>query len=244
MNTLAKSTYNEILTIATDPDSESGSAFATLKSLFEHTKKVYSVNDPFLSSYTLGFTDPAHIETVRKANLATFVSSVFGSRDVGFFHLNEYFMDTFVADGSRLLKPQAQLFLDLKTQAYISAMTNGNRPRNVVIADLFPPDLEERLLSRRPGAKQVTPSEGEFLQRARNRSKAMLDEPDTREAIAALPKKYIWEDFLKDVSTYVSKNFEALVGLPVSLITSTAPSLLNCGITFVQKCLVKGSICL
>ena len=160
-------------------------------------------------------TDPAAIETLRKANLATFVSSVFGSRDVGFYHLNEYFLDTFVADGNRLLKTQAGIFLDLKTQAYISAITNGGQPKAVLLHDLFPEDLEQRLLSRRPGARQLAPSEVEFLQRARNRRKALEDEPDTDDAIDGLHRKYVWEQFLQDVITYVSKNFEMIVGVPV-----------------------------
>lgn len=156
------------------------------------------------------------MNTIRKANMATFVSSVFGSQDVGFYHLNENFLDTFLSDGSRLLKNQAQLFLDLKTQAYISAVNSGDRSREEILEDLFPHDLDERLLKRRPGAKQLTPSEADFVQRARNRRKALLEEPSTDEAVKSLPEKYIWEDFLRDISTYVAKNFTAIVGVPVS----------------------------
>ena len=156
------------------------------------------------------------MNTIKKANMATFVSSVFGSQDVGFYHLNENFLDTFLSDGSRLLKNQAQLFLDLKTQAYISAVNSGDRSREEILEDLFPQDLDERLLRRRPGAKQLTPSEVDFIQRARNRRKALLEEPSTDEAVKTLPEKYIWEDFLRDISTYVAKNFEAIAGVIVS----------------------------
>lgn len=55
-------------------------------------------------------------KVIRKVNLATFISSVFGSVDVGFFHLNEGFLTTMAPDGGRLLKDMARLFLDLKTQ--------------------------------------------------------------------------------------------------------------------------------
>lgn len=213
INTLAKSSYQEILTIATKPDSDPGQAYATLKSLFDHTKKVYSITEPFLNPYELGLVENAHLDTIRKANMATFVSSVFGSQDVGFYHLNENFLDTFVADGGRLLKNQAQLLLDLKTQAYISAATTGERSREAILDDLFPHDLGDRLLRRRTGAKQLAPSEAEFVQRAQNRRKALLEEPNTEAAMAALPGKYIWEDFLRDISTYVSKNFEAIAGI-------------------------------
>ena len=217
LNTIAKSSYREIITTATTPDSEPGQAYATLKSLFDHTKKVYSNHEPFLNPFGIGLVESCQLDAIRKANMATFVSSVFGSQDVGFYHLNENFLDTFITEGSRLLKTQAQLFLDLKTQAYISAATNGNRSRKEILEDLFPSDLENRLLKRKSSAKQLTPSEVEFVQRACNRRKALLEEPETDEAIRALPTKYVWEDFLKDVSTYVTKNFYAIAGLSVSL---------------------------
>lgn len=120
--------------------------------MFDHTKKVYSIHEPFLVPGDLGLIDPAHISTIRKANLATFVSSVFGSYDVGFYHLNEYFLDTFVGEGNRLLKSQAHLFLDLKTQAFISAQGFGQVERERILEDLFPTDLEERLLERKGGS--------------------------------------------------------------------------------------------
>lgn len=220
MNTLAKTSHQDIITIITEPESDAGQAYATLKSLFDHTKKVYSIHGAFLSAYDLGLTDQAQIDTIRKANLATFVSSVFGSHDVGFYDLNEHFLETFVADGNRLLKSQAQLLLDLKTQAYISAMANGERSRDEILEDLFPDDLEQLLLQRRPGAKQLAPSEADFVIRARSRRDRLLADSNDEEAIAALPEKYLWEVFLRDVSGYVSKNFDTIVGTPVSVLPS------------------------
>lgn len=215
---MAKSSYHELLTIATKPDTDPGQAYATLKSLFDHTKKVYSIQEPFLNPYGLGLVDNDQIDIIRKANVATFVSSVFGSQDVGFYHLNENFLDTFIVDGNRLLKSQAQLFLELKTQAYISAVQNTDRSREEILEDLFPTNLDELLLKRRPGAKQLAPSEAEFVQRARNRRRALLNEGISLAAIKALPDKYVWEAFLRDVSAYVSKNFEAITGVAVSCV--------------------------
>ncbi|KAL8698842.1 MAG: hypothetical protein Q9224_001665 [Gallowayella concinna] len=216
LTTIAKSSYPEILNITSDTESEPGAAYSTLKSLFDHTKKVYSIGDPFLSPRQLGFVEREQIETIRKANLATFVSSVFGSQDVGFYHLDEFFLDTFLADGGRLLKNHAGLFLDLKTQAYISAITQGERSRTDILQDLFPNDMEQRLLDRRSGARQPAPGEIDFIQRATNRKIALLEEPLTVESIRELPEKYAWVDFLRDISAYVSKNFASIVGSSVS----------------------------
>ena len=201
--------------MAIKQDSEPGKTFETLKTLFNHAKRVYSQTVPFLDAYQLGLSENAHIDTIRKANMATFVISVFGSQDVGFYHLNEYFLDTFVADGHQLLKTPAELLLELKTQAYISAASNGGRSRERILEDLFPHDLEKQLMERRPDARQLSPSEKDFVQRAQNRRRVLSEEPDTEQAIKALPKKYVWADFLKDISTYVSKNFDTIASEPV-----------------------------
>ncbi|KAI9832276.1 MAG: hypothetical protein M1819_004454 [Sarea resinae] len=207
LGSLAKKSYPELLSIVTEEDSESGQAYSTLKSLFDHTKKVYSQHDPFLSPYQLNLHEQSQLDTIRKTNLTTFVTSVFGSQDVGFYHLNEFFFDTFVPEGGRLLKSQGALFLDLKTQAYISAMSHGERSREEILEDLFPTDLEQWLLDRRPGAKQLAPSELDFVKRAQSRREHLLELSGDDKAIAALPDRYAWEDFLRDVSNYVSKNF-------------------------------------
>ena len=213
--TFANSSYQEIIALTSDANSEPGVAYSTLKSLFDHTKKVYSIRDPFLLPHELGFVEPEQVDIIRKANLATFISNVFGSQDVGFYHLNEFFLDTFIADGGRLLKNQAGLFLDLKTQAYISAIANGERSREDILQDLFPDDMEQRLVDRRSGARQPSPGEADFIQRANNRKKTLLEEPMTAESVAQLPGRYVWEDFLRDISSYVSKNFKTIIGSPV-----------------------------
>ena len=205
--------------MALKPDSEPGSTFGTLKDLFTHAKKVYSQTEPFLDAHALRLVDNAHVDTVRKANMATFVISILGSQDVGFYHLNEYFIDTFVPSGHQLLKTQAEIFLELKTQAYISAVMNSQRGREAIVEELFPIDMEKKLLERRPEAKQLSPSEKDFAQRAQNRRKVLLDEPDTVEAMRLLPQKYVWADFLKEVSTYISKNFDTIANEPVSTLT-------------------------
>ena len=203
---MAKSTYHEILKIATELHTESGHAYAELRSLFDHAKKIYSVHEPFLNPQDLKLQKSSDIDVIRKTNMATFVSSVFGSQDVGFYHLNENFLDTFIPEGGRLLKNQARLFLDLKTQAYISAVQNTDRNREDILDDLFPLDLDARFKKRRPGTRSLTPSEAEFVVRAQNRRKALSEESAIPETLKQLPEKYVWEDFLRDVSQYVSKN--------------------------------------
>lgn len=207
---LAKSSYQEIISLVSEPDSDNGQAYSTMRSLFDHTKKVYSTKEPFLSAAHLDLTEPSQVEIIRKANLASFVSSVFGAQEIGFSDMNDHFLETFVPDGSRLLKVPGAIFLELKTQAFISSMNNTDRTKTELLRDLFPDDLEQRLLARRPGTRQLAPSEADFVNRARSRRDILLNEINNPSSNESLPDKYRWEDFLRDLSLYISKNLEAI----------------------------------
>lgn len=150
------------------------------------------------------------MDVLRKANLASFVSSIFGSQEIGFADLNDHFLDVFVPEGARLLKVQGALYLELKTQAFIAAMHNKAHTRTELVCELFPDDMEQRLLARRPGTRQLAPSESDFVNRLASRRDILLNDINNEEALKALPDKYHWEDFLRDLSSYISKNFDAI----------------------------------
>jgi hypothetical protein len=196
--------------MVSEPDSENGQAYATMRSLFDHTKRVYTVKHSFLQPSDLEITDPSQIDVIRKANLASFVSSIFGSQEIGFAELNEHFLDVFVPEGGRLLKVQGALYLELKTQAFIAAMNNKAHTRTELLYSIFPDDMEQRLLARRPGTRQLAPSETDFVNRLTSRRDILLSDINNEEALSSLPDKYHWEDFLRDLSSYISKNFDAI----------------------------------
>jgi hypothetical protein len=192
-----------------------------MRSLFDHTKKVYTTADSFLSSSELGLMEQTQVDIIRKANLASFVSSVFGTQEVGFSEMNENFLDVFVPEGSRLLKVQGALYLELKTQAFISSMNSKGRSRTELLFELFPENLEERLLARRPGTRTLAPSETDFVKRAHSRRDILLSEINNEESLNSLPDKYHWEDFLRDLGSYISKNFDAISNQQVCLLHAT-----------------------
>lgn len=181
-----------------------------MRSLFDHTKKVYSTKKSFLSPIELDLAEPAQVDVIRKANLASFVSSIFGTQEIGFSELNDHFIDVFVPEGGRLLKVQGALFLELKTQAFIASMHNVERSRTEILFDLFPEDLEEILIERHTGSRQLAPSEADFVKRAASRRDILLADINNEEALRALPDKYHWEDFLRDLSSYITKNFDSI----------------------------------
>lgn len=218
LSLLAKSSYQDITSLVSEPESENGQAYATMRSLFDHTKKVYSTKKSFLSHTELELTEPSQVDIIRKANLASFVSSIFGTQEIGFSELNDNFIDVFVPEGGRLLKVQGALFLELKTQAFIASMNSAERTRTEILYDLFPEDLEQRLIERHSGSRQLAPSEADFAKRAASRRDILLADINNEEALKALPDKYHWEDFLRDLSSYVTKNFDSISHQQVCII--------------------------
>jgi len=134
---------------------------------------------------------------------------------VSFFDLNRYFLEIFVPVGHRLLKWQAGIFLELKTQVYISALINTDGPVTSLLDELFPPNLEEDIISRHPDCPVLAPSEQDFIERAKARRQYLHAEP-AETALQILPRKYDWQDFLKEFASCVSKNVDTLLQLPVS----------------------------
>lgn len=151
---------------------------------------------------------------MRKANRATFISSILEGHDISFYDLDSRFLDTFIPTGQRLLKWQGTVFLELKTQAYIAALMNNDGPPEVLLNELFPNDLEQRILARHPDAANVAPSEQDFLDRARARKQYLFNEPPY-EALHNLRHKYGWQDFLREFASCINKNVESIINNPV-----------------------------
>ena len=206
-------------------DSEEGQAYNTLKSLFEQTRKVYSRDSPFIDAIAIQMFQSNQQEIIRKANIATFISSILGAHDVSFFHLNEFFMETFVPLGNRLLKWQGAIYLELKTQAYISALINSDGHPAAMLDELFPPDLDAQILTRHPDAPSLSPSEQDFVDRSKARKHYLLAEGNADVALKELPKKYQWTDFAREFASCISKNVDAIMNVPVR--TQTVQSALE-----------------
>ncbi|RKF73153.1 Telomeric DNA-binding factor trf1 [Golovinomyces cichoracearum] len=203
---LAQESYHNIIKIVTTPETEVGQAYATLKSLFDQTKKIYSQQGSFLSADALNLKEPEDRAVIRTSNLATFVCSVFGGHDVGFLELNDQFIKTFTVEGVPLQKEAGDLYLNLKTQIYLSAVSQEEqeRTREDILDDLFPNDLD-RLLQSRHLDQPLSQSEVEFISSYVARREFLGNAPIDLDSIQALSEKFSWEDFLKQVGIYLSK---------------------------------------
>lgn len=242
--------YQKIIDLALSPDTPGGATFRDLALLFEFTKRLYLEDDPFLNVEHLapgmwkeGEKTPLMFRnreqlielTLRKVNLATFLMATLGTLEVGFFYLNELFLDVFCPNNNldptnalsnmgnlltlqlgvntaigdrvgKLLKPTANLYLDLKTQAYISAIEAGERLLEEILKDILPEDMKEILIGRR-GVKNLSPTELDFVERCQQRKSVLLGWPEGED----LSHEYEWFTFLRDLFDYVLKNMGFII---------------------------------
>lgn len=212
---LAKGSLNDILLLTAGRDHEGSQAYFARRTLFDQTRKVYSKSAVFIDMHSLLSFTASQLEVIRKANRAIFIQSIVEGHDVSFFDLDSRFLDTFICPGQRLLKWQGTIFLELKTQAYIAALSNNDGPSDALLDELFPQDLPDQLLARHPDTPNLAPSEQDFLDRARARKQYLYNEP-VYEAVLSLPRKYGWHDFLREFAVSINKNVEAIISNPVS----------------------------
>lgn len=216
----------QILAALTEPESPDGMAFQRLLNLFNQTKLYYS-EEPFLTPDNIGeriCRSKKQRAVLQRTNLATFVCAILGRIEVGFFHLNQHFLDAFVAESGRLLKVQGALYLELKTQAFISALRQHEDPTAVpeqavqdIVKDLFPLDMKEKLLARRKNAAILTPSESDFVSRCQRRRETLMMCTNVNEVAT----KYEWLTFIRDLCEYISKNASLVYNLDsLSIYTS------------------------
>lgn len=183
LTTLAKGPWEETLRIITEPESELGQAYSTLRSLFDQTKKIYAQQDIFLSVKKLNLNELSQQKIIHSTNLATFVSGVFAG-DVGFYELNDQFMDTFAPGGVPLTKDHGDLFTDLKTQVYISALSQEEpeKTNDETLYEMFPDDLEATLRLRHPETPLMQ-AEREFIENNKKRREYLKDRSRDVESI-------------------------------------------------------------
>ncbi|SCV05763.1 LANO_0H14642g1_1 [Lachancea nothofagi CBS 11611] len=221
-----------------------GEVFETLFALFKQVKKVYTelpllnVRDVapglWLESeqcpYILKTQENLILAAIRKANIVTYLLSIMGRFQYGFSFLDDNFIDIFCPEGKdlpfeadralatslgRLLKPQAVLYLNLKTQAYISALEPWKdnphelpRVKQETLNQVFAPDVKDFLLAKkRLRSSRLSPSEEDFIKRCAHRREKLAEQTSLEQLIS----EYDWLDFFKEVFFYVQRNVSVLV---------------------------------
>jgi hypothetical protein len=217
LTTLSSGTAQDFVNTVTSPETGKGQAYATVEELFQQQKRVFSRDRLFLDPNALQFSSGSFPRVIRKANLATFVTCIFRGQDIPFLELDDAFLDIFMPTGSRLLKSEGALYLELKTQAFIAIMMGGGAKKEDVLERLFPRDLQLAILRRRPEPTHLAPSEQDFISRINTRRQYLSAGSQSVEDLSQLPQKYSWKDFLEEVANCVRRVLEGIDSSKVRL---------------------------
>jgi hypothetical protein len=192
--------------------SGSDNGLSTMINLFRDHKRIFrSVSGHFIDTNNIPFSHNQRV--TRKVNMTNFILCIFrGDRNIPWFDIDDYFLELFVPSGSRLLKNESLLWLELKTQAFINVMlTQGSSvSKDEVLEKLFPSDrtLELDILRRRPEPTHLAPSEQQFISQVQSRRSRLESASHSVESLSALPQMYSWKTFLEEVANAVRKVLE------------------------------------
>ena len=221
--------------------------FQILIQLFKQIKNIYNSKSPLLNVHDVapGLWFPnspppmllrGHeafiITVIRKTNLLTFILTTLHCFNYGFDLLQSSFLDIFCPNtlftgtttsdqNGKFLKSQAILYLDLKTQALITALKesedeSGSITRTTLenlLDEIFPGDLADQLIRRRCGSNYnstnaiLTPSEQDFIERCTRRRENLLQFNDLNELVSS----YDWNHFVKELLGYCNKNMGLII---------------------------------
>lgn len=112
------------------------------------------------------------------------MSSVFGGQDVGFYELNDHFVKIFSRPKESLGKAAGQLFLNLKTQMYLSVASQEEQEtaKEDILEDLFPTNSEDLLMGRECDMA-FSDTELDLIEAAKNRRQFLMNAPHNVESI-------------------------------------------------------------
>jgi protein TBF1 len=179
--------------------------YQRLRAAFEPIRNLYITNSPFLVADHLRMVETSQRAILRKANQAMFCSAIFAG-GIGQLALDQNFLDIFVPENGHLMSAEAAIFLELKTQGFMTAMRQKAAPPEQVMLDLFPPGTDQKIMARRIGPKSLAPSEQDFIARFDDRRRDLQDH-SARNAFPDLEKKYPYEGFAREVSRYLIQKY-------------------------------------
>ncbi|EDO17172.1 hypothetical protein Kpol_1072p42 [Vanderwaltozyma polyspora DSM 70294] len=105
----------------------------------------------------------------------------------------------------KFLKTHGVLYLELKTQHFITILENSNEAIDFIKEDIlnqiFPPDLINI------NDKNMIPSEIEFIKRCNHRKESLLK----YDSLENLQKDYEWKDYIKELVNFCDKNIGMII---------------------------------
>ncbi|KAK2735384.1 myb dna binding protein [Colletotrichum kahawae] len=219
---LSQHVFDDVYQQLQEKDSEVSKSFATIKSLFQQTRAIYSTTDLILDPATLDLTMPDNLTDVQVANLASFCCALFSfdghhdSTSKELLALQDHFFSVFLPGGEHDTVTQeiSDLFVAVKTHLVIDAVTTADQsaPVDQLIADAFSADLEDKLRARHEGST-LTTEEQSLVTAVQERKAALISYASGLPDTVLLKIGYPDEDLFRLLNMYLRRKLQSLAGL-------------------------------
>ncbi|KAF4817793.1 Telomeric DNA-binding factor trf1 [Colletotrichum siamense] len=219
---LSQHVFDDVYQQLQEKNSEVSKSFATIKSLFQQTRAIYSTTDLILDPATLDLTMPDNLTDVQVANLASFCCALFSfdghhdSTSKELLALQDHFFSVFLPGGEHDTVTQeiSDLFVAVKTHLVIDAVTTADQsaPVDQLIADAFSADLEDKLRARH-GGSTLTTEEQSLVTAVQERKAALISYASGLPDTVLLKIGYPDEDLFRLLNMYLRRKLQSLAGL-------------------------------
>ncbi|TLD08397.1 uncharacterized protein PgNI_07036 [Pyricularia grisea] len=190
-------------------DSEIGKAYKSLSAAFKAARRMFSETSSILQADELKIEEPGDFETIQMANLATICSTIFESDNACLLEAHNGFLRTFLAELSPLPDNLTNLFLSLKTQAFLRACpeTADDARMRELLEIYFPADAEAPLKQLHPDSP-LTQTEKVFMSMSTKRGERLGNEVRDTMKRKLLAIEYPWDGLLDDLNKYLRDNLD------------------------------------
>ncbi len=227
---LAQQSPAETMALLADVDTTFRRTYDTLKKIFAPTRTIFSESTLLFSCEQLNITDLEDRETVRMSNLATVGLSIFDTQDVSLKEIHDQFFPIFVPEYSEYKEFLTDLYINLKTQAFLKDREDESAPGRVdvdLLENYFPSSFEESL-RQRSGEIFLSFAEDKLVSAVRERREALHsvinEQAGSDDAQLAIPEAsdaqslaqsltgmYPPETFFDDFGGYLQGHMTAIV---------------------------------
>ncbi|TLS26720.1 hypothetical protein PpBr36_04367 [Pyricularia pennisetigena] len=190
-------------------DSETGKAYKSLSAAFKAARSMFSETSSILQADELKIEEPGDFETIQMANLATICSTIFESDNASLLEAHNGFLRTFLPELSPLTDNLTNLFLSLKTQAFLRSCpeTADDARMRELLEIYFPADAEAPLKQLHPDSP-LTQTEKVFMGMSTKRGERLGNEVRDTMKRKLLAIEYPWDGLLDDLNKYLRDNLD------------------------------------
>ncbi|WYZ36697.1 hypothetical protein EsH8_II_000203 [Colletotrichum jinshuiense] len=217
---MSQHVFDDVYRQLLEKDSEVSKSFATIKTLFQQTRSIYSNTDLILDPAVLDLTAPDNLTDIQVANLASFCCALLtfdghhDSTSKELLALQDQFFSVFLPGGESISHDISELFVAVKTHLVIDSVTTADQsaPVDQLIAEAFSSDLEEKLRARHEGS-DLTPDEQALVSAVEERKAALISYASGLPDTVLLKIGYPDEDLFRLLNMYLRQKLQSLSDL-------------------------------